>query len=469
MLGLLSYKGWMLEPVYASRMAPILFRAIVNGNFESFVKQNREANEKIVASFYSGVETEMVRESGMEPLYYTATAKNGLKVAIVPLMGAITKNGDMCSWGWRDYQNVISRIEKNPAIAAVVLHFNNTPGGSIDGTPEMASLVKNYTKATLGFGDGFVASAHYWVASQTDHIMANKNNPTEFGSIGALVVWQNIQNQIEKGEYPQMEIIRAPQSTDKALFNPIEPLTDELRAELNTELKDAVKAFISSVKTGLGDNLKGEENVFTGKMYSTEESLAHGLIHSKGTLQDAINKAADLGKKKQKEMQDASTNKGTNQNANMKFPKLSAVLGEAWGAVLSAFTADEKPLEAAEQKVATMEANLAKVTEEKTAAETRATSAEAKVTELNTQVSTLTTEKAALEADKAKLTEEKVALEAKVAAKVTGQLTTVITDKKEEGQANDEGGAAAEKSFRSQADDESDEYLKASAPINHKK
>lgn len=454
----------MLEPVYASRMAPILFRSIINGNFDSFIKQNREANEKIIASFYSGVETELVFESSMEPYYYTTTAKNGLKIAILPLMGAITKNGDMCSWGWRDYQNVLARIEKNPAIAAVVLHFNNTPGGSIDGTPEMASLIKNYTKATLGFGDGYVASAHYWAMSQTDHIMASKNNPTEFGSIGALIFWQNIQNQIEKGEYPTMEIIRAPQSTDKALFNPIEPLTDELRAELNSELKDAVKAFITNVKSGRGDKLKGEENVFTGKMYNTDESIKHGLADSKGTLHDAINKAADLGKKKQKEMQDASTNKGTNQNANMKFPKLSALFsGEAWGIALSAFTDDLGPLEAAEQKVATMETDLTKATEEKTAFETRATSAEAKVTELNTQVSTLTSEKAALEGDKTKLTEEKVALQAKLDAKPTGTATTIISDKKEEGQVNDDG-STKEKSFRTKADEDADAYISQISP-----
>lgn len=428
MLGILGYKAWAIEPVYAARMAPILFRAITNGNFNEFVVKNREAALAQIQSFYSGQEVEKVVESYDSPLYYSATAKNGIKVAIVPMMGAITKNGDACSWGWRDYQNTIARIEKNPNIGALIIHFNNTPGGTIDGTPEVASLMKKFSKPTLAFGDGYVASAHYYVASQMNHIMSNKLNPTEFGSIGSLILWQNIQNMIEKGELPTMEIIRAPQSTDKAKLNALEPLTDELRADLKDDLKSVTREFINTVKKGRGEKLTEDEDLFTGNMYSHKESIAYGLADSEGSLQDAIEKAASLVAVKKS--QRTSAHQGTS-NTQMKFPKLSSLFsGEAWGKALSAFTDDEAPLEAAEQKVATMEADLAKANGEKSAAETRATAAEAKVTELTTQVNTLGEEKKTLEAKVAEL-EKKTP---------TGHATTVITGTKEEKPAADQGG-----------------------------
>lgn len=430
----------MIEPAYASRMAPVVFRAITNGTFDAFTRQNRESAMKVFASYYAGMETEKVVEDYNEPSYYTATAKNGLKVAIVPLMGAITKNGDACSWGWRDYQNILSRIEKNPNIAGLVVHFNNTPGGSHDGTPEMASSLAKYTKPNLAFGDGYVASAHYYAASQMQHIMANKLTPTEFGSIGSLILWQNVQNMIEKGEYPQMEIIRAPQSTDKALENPIEPLTDELRAGLLEELRTLTKVFIADVKRGRGDKLTKDENVFTGKMYTTEEAIANGLADSKGTLQDAINKVAEMAKQKST----SAPSKSGQVNSNMKFPKLSALFsGEAWSKAYSAFAEDHAPLEAAEKKVADMEASVTQLKTDNDRLMADVSSKATKVTELEATVTGLQARVSTLEGENKTLASEKTSLQEQLANAPTAAVTTVISSEEKNAQVNADQGASA--------------------------
>lgn len=268
-------------------------RSIEQGTTEKFFKQNRESNEKIISSFYAGVDAQMIYDpyDGVPP-FRVAKSSSGKKVAIISMLGAVTKNGDACSYGMRDHQNQMAKIAKDPDIAGVVFHFNNAPGGSHDGTPEISSKILNYKKNTVGFVDGMAASAHYYMASQTKHIMMNSLTDSEVGSIGSLIVSENIQNMIEAGRFPTIEIIRAPQSVNKALFNYIEPVSKAVRSDLDADLRQTVEGFISAVKSGRGDKLKDDGLMFTGQMYSADLAIANGMADSKGTLQDAIDLAA---------------------------------------------------------------------------------------------------------------------------------------------------------------------------------
>lgn len=446
MLGILSYQGWLIQEAFARLHAPIVFKAIQNGTLELFIQKNRAANDQLIAGIYNGLEADFAGVTVDEPRWYTTKVANGAKVAIIPMQGAITKNGDMCSYGMRDYQNVISRIEKDATISGVVFHINNGPGGTVDGTPEMAGMIKSMTKGTIAFVDGFAASAHYWMASQTDHIMMSAVNPSEVGSIGALLVYQNVQNMIAAGQMPDMEIIRAPQSTDKALLNPIEGLTTELRKELSVELKAAVVSFIDAVKGGR-PSLK-DDSVFTGKMYSMKEALSNGLADSKGTLMEAVNKVARMGKQKSTDARKAQV------NSSMKFIKLSNLFsGEAWSKVLDAMSAEGLvTLEASEKKLADAEASAEAVAVENVSLKTTIdqltadakvkadsiASLTATVTERDAQVASLTTEKSALEAANATLKTE-------LANKPTGQATTVISKEEQEAAVNADGKESATK------------------------
>lgn len=437
MLGLLSYQGWLIHEAFARLHAPIVFKAIQNGSFQSFIQSNRQSNDQLIAAIYNGIEADKTRMSDDEPVYYTVKTPSGSKVAIVPMLGAITKNGDMCSWGMRDYQNVLSRLDKDSTISGIVIHINNGPGGTVDGTPEMASMIKSLSKGTVAFVDGFAASAHYWMASQTDHIMMSSLNPSEVGSIGALLVYQNVQNMIAAGQLPDMEIIRAPQSEDKALLNPVEGLTDEVRKELKTDLRQAVVAFIDAVKAGRGAALK-DDSVFTGKMYSTKEALSLGLADSKGTLQDAINKAASKGKQKSTEARKAQV------NSSMKFIKLSNLFsGEAWSKVLDAMSAEGLvTLEASEKKLADAETSATALASEnaslKTANDQLTADAKVSADQIATLNATVAEQKTQITTLETKVAEQKAELE----KKPTGQATTVIAGKGEEQRATDEPNPA---------------------------
>jgi protease-4 len=443
MLGILSYRAWLIEPQFAARIAPVVMRAIEQGNYDQFIQKNRQSNEKVISSLYAGLETESAYASTP---YYVAKAKNGNRVAIIPMMGAITKNGDACSYGMRDYQSTMAKLATDPSISAVVFHFNNAPGGSHDGTPEISYNIFNYSKPTLAFVDGMAASAHYYMASQTDHIMMNSLTDSEVGSIGSLIVSENVQNMIDAGNWPKTEIIRAPQSTNKALFNYIEPLTDSVRAELDAMLKDGVSTFIQAVKNGRPalSKLSSSDEIFTGKMYGTKQAIANGMADSKGSLMDSVNKAANLKHGKSKSASSGASGTQAIKTMSYKSKLISAHFGQSESAEETP-TAEQHQasLEAADTQAAELETANAALVEANAVQATQLASLQASATELTAQVQSLTTANQALAADKAKLQADNTELQAKLAAKPTGQATTVISNSEREENVNGDGKESA--------------------------
>lgn len=365
-------------------------------------------------SLYSGLPGQWMQDSETEPLYFLSNAKNGRQVAVMPIVGTLTKNGEMCSYGMRDYQNVLARLDSNPNVAAIVLHFNNAPGGTADGTPEFASAISSLTKTSIGFADGMVASAAYYAISQTDHIMANKMTPTELGSIGSLYVHQNISKQVELGLMPDLTIIRAPQSTEKALINPIEPLTDELRASVEAELKDITEMFIGDVKAGRGDKISAEAKaagIFKGVMFSTDDSIKYGLADSKGSLQQAINKAGEMAKENGFSK---SKNNYNNQNQQTESMDLLAFLGLSKEQKAKLSAEDQTKLDELETKFTNIEKENSDLKTEKVALDDKIKGLELKATQ---DASAIT-----------KLQGEKAELQTKLDAAPAGNPTSVVTE-----------------------------------------
>ena len=339
-----------------------------------------------------------------------STTKDGQNVALIPVLGALTKRGDLCSYGMRDYIGMIDRANKSSRISSIVLDIES-PGGTVDGTNEFGLAIKQSKKPVVAFGDGMVASAAYWVASQAREIYSNKNNATEFGSIGVLYVHENYQAYIQK-EIGSVDIIRAPQSTDKALVNPIEPLTADLRSEIETELGAIAKEFFATVKNGRGDRLStGDENIFTGKMYPAKVAMKMGMIDKMGSLQEAIDRSGKLS---------LSSTSGSRASVNNDTMKLTTFVSKTLAALFgrSEKSAEENQaeptMETIDGKVAELEAENQALKDANAAHEAKIAELEGQVTGLNTQVTTLTSEKADLQT--------------KLDKKPTGQATTVISN-----------------------------------------
>jgi protease-4 len=460
MHNLLQYRDWAIAESFLTDWLPVVTR----GKLDQFIKKQTPEDEmqRVTNLMDIGLEFghppvdanlltdnipfERDQQSGL------IKAKVGSKnIAIISVVGPLTKYGDLCSPGMQAYQALLNRANNTPSIDGIVLVMD-TPGGTIDGTPELALAVKNSTKPVGIFGDSLVASAGMWIAAQAGVIVANKNNPTQFGSIGAFSALKNYSKMMEAGNTPEIEIITAPQSTTKVPYDPSKPMTEDVRNMVKSHISPLADMIINAVKDGRGDKLdKKVDGLFTGSMFDAHKAKQIGLIDAVGTLQTALNNVSELAKEKSKQAasplsispKGETLNEGINENANMKFKSnlFSGLFGKAdkaeEGNPAAAASADAN-VQAADEKVAALEAQLTGSQEKLTAAEARATAAEATVTSLTAQVSTLTGEKETLEATVA---EQKTKLD----AKPTGNLTTVIGGKKEEAQATDTAAAAAGK------------------------
>lgn len=217
---------------------------------------------------------------------------SGSKVAVLPIQGTVQKRGGYCSLGTKDLVASLNAANRDPEIAAIVLDIDS-PGGQVDGTEELAQAIANSTKPVVAYIDGLGASAAYWIAAQASHIFINSASTGYAGSLGVLCMSINQTAFLEKQGY-KVEILRSTRAVDKARMNPVEALSDEVRAVVQADLDQIGETFIAAVESGRAGKLSTKEDVFTGKVYKGSDALKHGLVDAVGSLQDAVNKAAQL-------------------------------------------------------------------------------------------------------------------------------------------------------------------------------
>jgi protease-4 len=219
---------------------------------------------------------------------------SGSKVAVIPVQGTIQKRGGYCSLGTKDLVAHLAQANRDPEISAIVLDIDS-PGGQVDGTEEFAQAVRQSSKPVVAYIDGLGASAAYWIASQCASIFVNSESTGYVGSLGVLCMHVDQSAYLEKEGF-KVTILRSTRAVDKARMNGVEPLTDELRALVEADLNQIGETFIGAVERGRAGKLSSKEDVFTGKVYRGAEAKKHGLVDAIGSLQDAVNKAAQLAK-----------------------------------------------------------------------------------------------------------------------------------------------------------------------------
>ncbi|MDO7851573.1 S49 family peptidase [Hymenobacter convexus] len=217
---------------------------------------------------------------------------SGSKVAVLPIQGTVQKRGGYCSLGTKDLVAQLNAANRDPEIAAIVLDIDS-PGGQVDGTEELAQACALSAKPVVAYIDGLGASAAYWIASQASYIFINSASTGYAGSLGVLCMSINQEAFLEKQGY-KVEILRSGRAVDKARLNPVEPLSDAVRASVQADLDQIGETFIAAVEKGRAGKLSTKEDVFTGKVYRGAEAKKHGLVDAIGSLQDAVNKAAQL-------------------------------------------------------------------------------------------------------------------------------------------------------------------------------
>ena len=222
-----------------------------------------------------------------------AAKKNA--VAVIPLYGAISQGASSRSWE-RGSQQIAKRIKNLAAkkeVKAIVLDINS-PGGTVGAVQEIYSAIlkaKAETKKPFIARFGEVsASGGYYVAAACDQIMAHPGTIT--GSIGVIFSVGNFEGLMKKVGY-RSEVIKSGKFKD--IGSPSREMTAEEHKLLQAMIDDSYDQFVKAVSDGRKMPADQVKLLADGRIYTGRQAMDVKLVDSMGDLQDAIDKAGELG------------------------------------------------------------------------------------------------------------------------------------------------------------------------------
>ncbi|MFR1533159.1 MAG: signal peptide peptidase SppA [Bilophila wadsworthia] len=200
-------------------------------------------------------------------------------VAVIPVEGVLTKRG-LSFWGYqlapgmRDVAAALRSACADRGVKAILLDVDS-PGGTVDGIEELAEVVAEAgsAKPLYAFADGLMASAAYWLSCNAREIAAPAT--AEVGSIGVVMMHREYSKALE-GAGITCNIIAA--GHYKAAGNMVEPLSEEMRAYLQSGIDDTYELFLQAVERGRNVSREKALAMADGKMFTGTEALKTGLV-----------------------------------------------------------------------------------------------------------------------------------------------------------------------------------------------
>jgi protease IV len=201
-------------------------------------------------------------------------------VAIIPIEGVIMgSGGSSFSQSIVNSQSIVELIKKaddNPSIKVILLEINS-PGGSAVASDEIATAIKNTNKPTIALIREVGASGGYWVATATDHIIANRMSIT--GSIGVISSYLEFSGLMEEYGVSYQRLVAG---NKKDIGTPLRKLSSKEEEILQKKLNKIHDYFIKEIAENRGLSVENVRKVATGEFYLGVEAKELNLIDQLG-------------------------------------------------------------------------------------------------------------------------------------------------------------------------------------------
>ena len=206
----------------------------------------------------------------------TAAAKN--HTALIRIDGLISSSTEASA------KNVIEALRKafkDEKTAGVILEINS-PGGSPVQAGEIYDEIKKLRQQhakipVYAVASDVCASGGYYIAAAAQQIYANKASIV--GSIGVRMDSFGFTDAIAK---LGVERRAYTSGSNKDFLDPFKPVNPAEVQHLQTMLDAIHQQFIAAVKQGRGERLKDNPDIFSGLMWTGEQSVGLGLIDALG-------------------------------------------------------------------------------------------------------------------------------------------------------------------------------------------
>ena len=214
-------------------------------------------------------------------------------VGVVAITGPMLRNPDIFdriilgACNTRELINAVAEAAARPDIEAIFLDIDS-PGGSVNGTPELAQAVADAskTKYVYAFSAGQMCSAAYWVASQADAIYATPS--ARIGSIGVILPVVDSSAAFEQAGL-KVEVFAA--GKFKSAGTPGTSLTDDQRAWLQSEVEETAADFHAAV---LARGRKIPDEAMEGQTFSARKAMRFNLAGMVASRADALSRLRKL-------------------------------------------------------------------------------------------------------------------------------------------------------------------------------
>ncbi|MDZ7754295.1 MAG: S49 family peptidase [Gammaproteobacteria bacterium] len=203
----------------------------------------------------------------------------GSHTALVDLDGVISDASEASA------DSVISGLRKafeDENTKGIVLRINSPGGSAVQSAyihDEIKRLRAKHEDIPLyAVVTDLCASGGYYVAAAADKIYVNKASLV--GSIGVLMGSFGFVDAMDKLGV-ERRLLTA--GEHKALMDPFSPLEDTEVAHIEGLLERIHQQFIAAVRDGRGERLVENEKLFSGLIWTGEESLNLGLVDGLGS------------------------------------------------------------------------------------------------------------------------------------------------------------------------------------------
>lgn len=223
------------------------------------------------------------RDGSIDGRYYN-TLEGRSDVAVIPWSGMMVKSAGflqeacMGAVSHERLAHAMQQAMNDKEIKTVVFDINS-PGGTVRGTPELASLAAELSnkKMTYAFTDGMMASAAVYAGIPARETYLTPS--AAIGSIGTIlgVLDDSVRMQMEG---LKLELFSA--GTHKGIGMSGRALSNEDRAYLQSIVDEANAGFLSRVKQsrpGVAKEALTSAKVYTGRQ-AVDVGLADGLVSS---------------------------------------------------------------------------------------------------------------------------------------------------------------------------------------------
>lgn len=214
-------------------------------------------------------------------------------VALIPVVGVIAKRmnlflrfsgGTSTELVARDIREAVDNAE----VRAIVLQIDS-PGGTVDGTQELANLVfeTRNQKPIVAYSDGIMASAALWIGAAAHQIVIS--GPTvEVGSIGVVATHVDVSRAEEMRGYKTTEIVS---SKLKRATSPYKPLSESGEQVLQETVNGLHEIFVGEIAKFRNKTVEDvQTKMADGRVFLGQQAIEIGLVDSMFTLDQLLGK-----------------------------------------------------------------------------------------------------------------------------------------------------------------------------------